>query len=171
MKKLICIAIGVVFSLALRASTVIWGLYDTVDATKFAKGTAYLICASEIALPTFADDAAATAWFTDKGSTLASSALLKGEVANGAVAFSEVVESPTGRKQYWLIFVNEGETVLSVSTSAKYINIQKGNTNATAKWNAADGQVASYNIPEPTSGLFLLVGIAGLALRRKAFSA
>lgn len=171
MKKLVLTILVTISAVAfqLQASTVNWGVTGTVDATKFASGTAYLICVDNLARPTFADDTAATAWFTENGSSLESLAFLSTTVTDGTVAATEVIDEAIGRKSYWLIIVNEDSTAMAVSSIQKALQIQTGTMNVTGKW-TADSQMKDYvlgNVPEPTSGLLLLLGVAGLMLRRK----
>ena len=169
MKKLVLTALLILSAAVLKASTVIWGLYDTVDTTKFASGTAYLICVDNLARPTFADDTAATAWFTENGSSLASLAFRSTTVTDGAVSATEVIDEDIGRKNYWLLIVNDDSTALAVSSSQKALQIKTGTMNVTGKWTGST-QMNSYvlgNVPEPTSGMLLLLGVAGLMLRRK----
>lgn len=169
MQKLIIATLAVMSAIALKASTVNWGLTGNVDATKFASGTAYLICVNDLARPTFADDAAASSWFDENGSSLASMAFLTASVTDGAVSATEVIDESVGRKNYWLVLVNADSTAMSVSSSQKALQIQTGTMNVNGKWTAAT-QMNSYvlgNVPEPTSGLLLLLGVAGLMLRRK----
>ena len=167
MKKIIMAAAIVCVAAYAQASTILWGVSSAVDTTTFASGTAYLVCVADMAKPSLADDAAAQAWFTANSATLADKALLSGTVADGMISGSDVVESPTGRKNYYLVLVNEDKTAMAVSTTTKAINIQAGTINATAKWDGASQMTSYALVPEPTSGLLMLVGLAGLALRRR----
>lgn len=171
MKKLILSAFVAVAAATTQASTVNWGLSGAVDATKFASGTAYFVCVDALAYPTFSDNAGAKSWFAENGSSLATTAFRSATVTAGAVSASEVINQTIGRLGYWLILVNGDESAISVSTSYKNLNIQQGTTNISGIWTAAN-QMSTYDIsggaiPEPTSGLLVLVGLAGLALRRK----
>ena len=170
MKKIIIAATLAISAICVNASTVKWGFDSgTLDSEKFASGTAYLICVSDLARPTFADDSAAQTWYKSNGSTLGTTAFRSESVSDGTVNVSEVIESPTGRKQYWLAVVNADETALAVSTINQAINIQSGTMNISAQWSPSS-QMKTYelaNVPEPTSALLLMLGVAGLMLRRK----
>ena len=172
MKRLI-IAAAVACAAALtQASTVNWGLNtSTLDTTKFASGTAYLICVDNLARPTLTADTAAD-WYKANAGSLASKAFRTASVSDGTVYSTEVIESPTGRKNYWLIIDNDATSdadhYFAVSTLNKAINIQSGTMNQTAAW-IGGTQMATYAaVPEPTSGLLMLLGVAGLALRRRS---
>ena len=143
----------------------------TVDATKFASGTAYLVCVDALTLPTFTDATGAKSWFAENGSSLAATAFRSATVTAGAVSASESIVEDIGTKGYWLILVNGDSSEIAISTSQKDITITTGNMSITGKW-MASSQMSTYDIsggaiPEPTSGLLVLVGLAGLALRRK----
>lgn len=170
MKKLIIAAAIVCVAAISQASTVNWGLNtSTFDTTKFASGTAYLVCVDSLARPTLTADTAAE-WYAANKSTIVSSAFRTASVSGGTTYSTEVIESPTGRKNYW-IFIDNNATVdadhyFAVSTTQKALNIQSGTMNQTAAWDGGT-QMATYAVPEPTSGLLLLLGMAGLALKRK----
>lgn len=168
MKKLIVAAAIACAAAVTQASTVNWGLSGNLDETKFASGTAYLICVNDLAKPTFSDDAGAATWFSDNKGSLATKAFRSGTINSGAVTESEVIESPTGRKNYYLVLVDSTDSYIAVSTTTKAINIQAGTMNVSATW-LASTQMTSFatsSVPEPTSGLLLLLGVAGLALKR-----
>ena len=171
MKKLIIAGVIACTAAISQASTVNWGLNtSTLDTTKFASGTAYLICVDTLARPTLSADTAAE-WYSANKDKLASSAFRTATVSGGTVYSTEVIESPTGRKNYWLIIDNnatvDSEHFFAVSTLNKALNIQAGTMNQTAAWIGGTQMTAYAAVPEPTSGLMLLLGIAGLALKRK----
>ena len=170
MKKLIIAASIACTTAIIHASTVNWGLSGALDTTKFASGTAYLILNDTLARPTLSADTAGEWYKANKGS-LASSAFRTASVTDGAIYESEVIESPTGRKNYWIIIdnnaTNEADHYFAVSAATKPINIQSGTMNQTATWMASSQMGTFAVVPEPTSGLLLLLGMAGLALKRK----
>ena len=167
MKKIIMAAAIVCAAVCAQASTVNWGLTGNVDATVFAEGTAYLVCVDALAKPSLADDAAAQSWFAANGATLADKAFRSASVVDGAVSESESIAEVIARKNYYLVVVNEDKTAMAVSTTTKGFNVTTGSLSVNAKW-TADTQMNSYAlVPEPTSGLLMLVGLGALALRRR----
>ena len=71
----------------------------------------------------------------------------------------------------WLVsdknhLVSGDEKYMALSTTTKALNIQGGTMNVSATWLVAS-QTATYAVPEPTSGLLMILGMCGLALRRR----
>lgn len=173
MKKLILTIAVVATAVHSQATSVKWGIDGTLDTTKFASATAYLFCESgnsALARQTFADDAAAKTWYSANGSSLESTAFRKKSVTAGTTAnTAETITTPTGSANYWLLIVNEDASALAVSTLSKTINITSSSMTKNAIWDASS-QMSTYsltNVPEPTSAMLLLLGFAGLALKRK----
>lgn len=170
MKKLI-VAAAIAFAAAVsQASTVNWGLTGNVDATTYASATAYLICVDNLAKPSLTSETAAS-WYKDNGSSLADKAFRSATVTDGAVIESETISEAIGRKNYWLVIVAGDEKNFAVSTTTKALNITTSALSISATW-AGSSQMTSFattsaSVPEPTSGMMLLLGIAGLALKRK----
>ena len=165
MKKLIIAAAIACAAAVSQASTVNWGLTGNVDAKMYASATAYLVCVNDLAKPSLTAETAGD-WYKSNGSSLASKAFRSAAVVNGAVYETETINEAIGRKNYWLIIVADDEKNFAVSTTTKALNITTAALNATASWTAGT-QMSTYAVPEPTSGLMLLLGIAGLALKRK----
>ena len=186
MKKLFVIAAAAGLSFAATASTVTWGAADAtaVDSSKITAGTFYLMYAST------AFDASKLTGETFSASTLAAAGLDKTfdtfEYSNTGTTFKKnnnITPTTTG------VAGGNGKTVYEVLISSDGKNIAWGqatmNLAAAAGMNQTKTLSASAftyvaastptpptppdpgSIPEPTSGLLLLVGGAMLALRRK----
>ena len=67
-------------------------------------------------------------------------------------------------KQFW---VSDKQTVTTGAETAAAATASLSATNSNALLNSSASGTLSENVPEPTSGLLLLLGVAGLALRRK----
>ena len=168
MKKLILAAAIVCAAAVTQASSVNWGLSGNVDATTYASATAYLVCVDNLAKPSLTAETAGD-WYKSNGSSLASKAFRSAAVANSAVYETETINEAIGRKNYWLVIVADDEKNFAVSTTTKALNITTSALSVSANW-LADTQMTSFaasSVPEPTSGLLLLLGVAGLALKRK----
>ena len=168
MKKLILTGIIVCVAIASQASSVTWGLLTgtTLDTSVYSSGTAYLICATDLAKPTLADESAAQTWYGENGSSLSTKAFRSATVTDGYTTSNESIAQAIGRKNYWLVVVNADEDHFAVSSITKALNITTSSMSVVASWDGS-AQMTSYAIPEPTSALLLMLGVAGLMLRRK----
>ena len=157
MKKLVILAAVIVAGVAANAAAFKWSganVYGPDGTTKFS-GTAYLYC-----------------------DALSSESLSSATVANGAIAattfnvdVSEAsISAGTIYDFYFIVTTDYKGSEVSYTSSAVSKNAlgngtqtigfgnQQSATQAAGAW-AAD--------PEPTSGLLMLLGVAGLALKRK----
>lgn len=184
MKKLVIALTAVVLGIAANAATVNWtatGVAEYGKATAAASSLGYigvLIDASitdrDTMLAKFANqDTSLVA-----GATIANSqgtvGILQGQSFNGYV-------SVTGAGNFGnSVTVNAYALIFDAATvaDAKHVYV----TDVLSKTTGANGQAANFSfgaltgtqtasnwvaVPEPTSGLLLLLGMAGLALRRK----
>ena len=151
MKKLLVLAAIIVAGVAANAASFKWAaanVYGSDGSTKYS-GTAYLYC-----------------------DALGSDALSSASVTSGTIASTTFeVGSAVATTSYDFYFVIEdaGKEFTSATKSAV--------ASATGTANIAFGNMASQTqdssnwggsaVPEPTSGLLMLLGVAGLALRRK----
>ena len=178
MKKLFVFASAVALSIAASASTVTWGAYNgtTIDSSKIATGTFYLMYASS------AFDASKLTGESFSAATLAAAGLDKtfDTFSYSSTTFSKknnaITPTSTG------VSAGNGLTVYEVLISSDGKNIAYGQTTMNLAAAAGMNQAKTLNasaftyvaagggggdIPEPTSGLLLLVGAGMLALRRK----
>ena len=188
MKKLIIASIAAAIGLAVNAATVDWQVWVTGGSASgaYAGYTAYLVNASAwdaatITAATFADssivlDSATFDAGSGKGSktykTLDSSSV----ATTRSVDVSTLSEGSTLGVYYVLLNTNaDPDTYYKWSDTltgraetgdaATTANMTIANsTLSSASWTAVGG---SSPVPEPTSGLLMLLGVAGLALRRR----
>lgn len=154
-KVIIAIAIAIV-AVASNAASFKWSaanIYSPTDSTvKLSSGTAALYC---------------DALSSDPVSTVS--------VASGAIAATTFDVNATANQSYTFYFVitteTAGETYTFTSASKTVtasdvgaVNIAFGNQ-ANATQSASNWKGGS--VPEPTTGLLVILGMAGLALKRK----
>lgn len=174
----------VAMGIAANAASYTWKattgyLYDGADTpAKVTSGTAYLLFASSLTqsdlVAAFAADAATAA------TTVSGKAVSTGSIGSNAriVETAFTVDVTTDQTAYFVVF-NGDNMYISGETTVAYTAVGEENIafasmtsssktmlDASAGYSAA-GWYGAATIPEPTSGLLLLVGIAGLELRRR----
>lgn len=182
MKKLIMIVSAVVIGLTANASTVTWGISSALDTTKFADGSKVYLFNGQTISESFATWATTQSSYTfdsvkaalgDNLSELngaENTLTLASGIAsdNGKTVTSFGADSKTGAYYVYAVVIADDGKAVAITTSAKKLTIGAAATPAQAKW--ASSGFATYtatNVPEPTSGLLLLLGVAGMALRRR----
>jgi hypothetical protein len=180
MKKILIIAAVAMAALASNAAAFSWAtsgagtkgyLYDS-SSTKLGTLTAYLFDAGTVSqadLLTGLRDGSAITDFTSVKSTTVSSA--------SKIAATDVTYGTDGNTyNFYMAIVNGEEVLLSDSVSA--LAQESGTTSIAfanpSTWSKVDNGAASFSsagwyqtVPEPTSGLLMLVGLGALALRRR----
>ena len=187
MKKLIIAVAAVAMGIAANAASYSWsatsgrllnGTGNTGSANYITTGTAYLlftdVMTQSAVVSAFATDAATAA------STVATKALSTGAVGSDArisdgAAFT--YDTTANQTAYFVLF-NGDNMFISETADATYMAvgataIEFGSLTASSKPLPSDAS-AGYSaagwytaVPEPTSGLLMLLGMAGLALRRR----
>ena len=159
MKKII-VTLAVVVSAALaNAAAFSWSaaqIYSPADSTALLNaGTASLYCD---ALSSSALSTASVSGGKIAATTFSSEAA----VANTSYDFYFVLETEQGGSSYSFTSATKAVTASATGTAGISFGTQKAATTDSSNWKGG-----SSDVPEPTSGLLLLVGLAGLALRRK----
>ena len=181
MKKLFIVAAAIAVSIVANASTVTWGAKNatTIDAEKITAGTFYLMYATDSSavdlskfaeMESFSASSLATVGLDKTFDTFDYSSSTYSKKNTGITPTSTGVSAGNGLTVYEVLISSAGDYVAYAQTTM--------NLAATAGMNQAKALDASQftyvpkasgggDIPEPTSGLLLLVGGAMLALRRK----
>lgn len=171
MKKIMFMLIAATVATTASASLVKWGLQTGQSLSDIASGTMYLVYG---AVPS-TDWSAKTSYAQ---SDLTGVVALQGTVTGGtytdstgtAVTPSDIGVTGNGMKSFYAAVIADDGKSIAIST-AKNINISTSAMSVSAYW--TPGNFTTYtpsssgDIPEPTSGLLLLVGAGMLALRRK----
>jgi hypothetical protein len=180
MKKLIVTAIAIAMGFAAHAASYSWGMYGYINNGDGAYGaiddtTAYLFNAGTLSQ---ADMVAA---FYAGTLDLAGSAISSSIATVDGVVTTDPFDY-TGASTDWTAYfavIQNDKLYISDTATAPYSDVgtapiifgdQDAASNATFADNSAyagAGWYAAGAVPEPTSGLLLLIGVAGLALRRK----
>ena len=187
MKKLIIAASAVVFAATVQAASITWGtsgaFYDTAGdpdwPTVAAGTTAYFVFVNTYAQSALVADFAAGTVDNAKLTAIKSGTI----GADGTVA--EVKGSSTtlsGSQAAYVVVLKDAENMFISDTLSVGIDELMGSTytfneartgdiwalNGDAKGGfAGAGWYSASSVPEPTSGLLMLLGMAGLALRRR----
>lgn len=189
MKKLMMMIAVVAAAVVANAATVSWTaskgyLYEAGGAQKITSGNAYLMVLtlgydqSDLvsAFATAKGDVAATLAAMGTSGALASGTGTIG--SNARIAMTESTADISSDASVYFVVFNGNNMYVSSEATAAYDSVSKSATadfaamstsSKAAAFNAADGYTGAgwYAVPEPTSGLLMLVGLAGLALRRR----
>lgn len=174
MKKLLITVVVLGVSICASAASFNWSVANdwfSPDGNNDLEGTAYFFDAGTHSMATIADGLANSGLAALSGN-LGSKALEYGGLSDFAgTGFNYDGTAPTSitgflivvsedEKNYWTV----GETTVTVTDAIKGGKQAVFNfgTIDNASWTGAVG-----NAPEPTSGLLVLLGMAGLALRRR----
>ena len=184
MKKLMIALAAVAVGLAANAASFTWKatsgyLWDGAETpAKITSGSAYLLFASALTqsdlVTAFAADATAAA------STVSSKAVSVGTIGeNARIAETAFTSDVTSDQTAYFVVFNGDNMYVSITADAAYaavgtesilfgsITSSSKTFNDVADGFAGAGWYGAAAVPEPTSGLLMLLGMAGLALRRK----
>lgn len=176
MKKLFIVAAAIAMSVAASASTVTWGANSAtaIDATKITAGTFYLMYATDSSavdlskfatMKEFSASSLATVGLDKTFDSFSYSSTTYSKKNNAITPVSTGVSAGNGLTVYEVLISSAGDYVAYTQTTmnlaaAAGMNQTKTFADFTYVPKASD-------VPEPTSGLLLLVGGAMLALRRR----
>lgn len=181
MKKLIMGLAAVALAGSLHAATAAWSMAND-GAKTYANATVYMVLSTDYSDVLAALDAGGS----DIATTMAgfdindSSVVLSGKGA-GKNTYSSAT---TGQSYYWIVVMSGGAAIadgqqyystgaISYSTLNDAGAIASGTATPSyyslvdSTTNLFTGTSGTIGAPEPTSGLLLLLGVAGLALKRK----
>ena len=177
MKKLIMAVAIVCAAVASHGASVSWSagkiFNGTESATGVGTGTAYLFLASSLS------QSDAVSYFADsKISDITGGAIGSYSIADSKVAYNTItdVTAPTSASSFYYIVFNGDNMLVSDAVTSTYDLVTQihavefASSKDYAKALPSTGAYSGagwYAVPEPTSGLLMLLGMAGLALRRK----
>lgn len=186
MKKLLtAVAVAAIASIS-SAATFDWAwtaksgrLYDGAgsDSGNRYAGTGYLISGASLSqatlLATFYDTATTVDATYLSGKALSTGSFSSGRMIMGTFTMNEASEF----NAYFVVLSGDGKGIYlsdaatfdiqAVGTSTAIFGDQSSYSSSFKTANAAYSGAGWYAVPEPTSGLLLLIGMAGLALKRK----
>ena len=157
MKKILIIATALTISVVANAASFSWGAANIYgpDGVKLSGATAYLYCDA------LSSDALTSAVTSSAGAISSSTTAFNVDAtAEQDYTFYFVITTNYQGEDY--TFTSPTKTVMAQATSTQ--SIAFGNMSTASQ---ASGAWTTAAVPEPTSGLLMLLGMAGLALRRR----
>lgn len=176
MKKIIVMALVAVVGVVANAATVKWsasGVMAEDGVTKAGSSyTAYVYCLSDSSgtlATTTVDAAVAGIGNKDVSGSLGNKSFTSGMFAAQTVGTVAVGGNPETVSLFAIVANSDFSKYFVLDSTTVTLDVDSGTY--TAKWtavnNTADSWKSSGSVPEPTTGLLVLLGMAGLALKRK----
>ena len=183
MKKMMLAAMAIAMSVVANAATIKWSTkYEVANGTEeglTSATVAYLINVADLSQTAVYDAVMGGSTLEDAvaGKTLQSAAMSDGSIT--ATTFSSDLTGAV--KAYMVLFDSDlnalyfseeiSKTLSAVGSQAYAFSSDSSIEGIAADMSgfsaSAGGWVSTAAVPEPTSGLLLLLGMAGLALKRK----
>ena len=174
MKKLMIAFAAVAMAVATQASTFSWGLQSgAFDADTFAGAQAILFLSDGGALPsTTGWDTKATPFTVADLTGSGATQFRTGEIGTDGTFISDAedlpsINSKTGSFKFYMAVITDDGMNVALTTGTKTARIASSTTAAAPAWAATAFNTYAVTTPEPTSAMLLLLGLAGMALRRK----
>ena len=176
MKKIIfSVATALGLTMASNAAVYAWGLDASADLAPYAGNTVYVLAS------TFVWSDTATKLTDVQGAKVSEGTIVsagRGKYWVDAVSFSDTKDIPSTYNALFVIVDGDGKYVKWNDTLTGYDSTDSdppvlSYTAANlASFTSAQGGAKAFGggsgpVPEPTSGLLMLLGVAGLALKRK----
>lgn len=167
MKKLMIMLSAIALAIGVQAASVDWKVSGTSDTSGY---TVYLLtdlASSYESVSALASTAVASGTIVSAG---------RGAYAANGTATSDAITSASMANAYWVIVSSTDATsynYVKTDMSAMVYDADNqqsspGTFNGVSAADILAGTSANFAaVPEPTSGILMLVGLAGLALRRR----
>ena len=192
MKKLIIAAFAVACATAVQAATVSWGsgaMYTAagkdggwstttaMSVSALVTMNVYLVDAETYATVSAKDQAGMYEWastqtatYTAQNKNPSTSAIIGAATASdstlaGGTTFYSILTAEYTDATYGDMYMAAAATVTTPASGSKTVSNIFGGAGTAATGGVRNWQAAA--VPEPTSGLLMLLGMAGLALRRR----
>ena len=181
MKKLVVALVAITAGMAVHAASFQWMaatgyVYDgsgNSGSSYRLDGTAYLFNVA-----TYAQAALVADFYANKSSDILGAALNSHTLEGGRVYDASFDSTLTANTDVYFVVFSGDNLYVSTQVSSSYDSVTQINsvtfdsqTTTSKAFKTTSGAAYSgagwYAVPEPTSGLLLLLGMAGLALKRK----